>query len=292
MSRPVRAGTLLLGIVGLLVVVAMAARGSHPTTGGHVSSRPVPNTVQDSLVTLLAITYVLVLAGIVIGFFRYRHRWREKPSNWLANFLLVTVLMLLATAIGYYGMTHSHLRHKIAKAQTQQGGQGKGTSGARLRPRPVPTREAKFQWPLALGVGGLLMLGGILIYVRGRRFTRSSPTEDESLEAAIAAAVETTIDDLRNERDARRAVIAAYAQMERALGSHGLRRKPAEAPFEYLGRILRGLNVRDSAVRTLTDLFEYAKFSPHQIDDPMKEDAIAALLAIRDDLQQQEVLAA
>jgi len=291
MSRPVRAGTLLLGIVGLLVVVAIAARGNHPTTGGHVSSRPVPNTVQDSLVTLLAITYVLVIAAIVIGFFRYRHRWREKPSNWLTNFLLVTVLMLIATAIGYYGMTHSYLRHKVANAQTHQSGQGNATSGARLRPPPVPTREAKFQWPLALGVGGLLILGGILIYVRGRRL-HAPPEEDESLEAAIAAAVETTIEDLRNERDARRAVIAAYAQMERALGSHGLRRNPAEAPVEYLGRILRGLNVRDSAVRTLTDLFEYAKFSPHEIDDPMKEDAIAALLAIRDDLQRQEALAA
>ena len=291
MNRPVRAGTLLLGIVGLLIVVAMAARGSHPTTGGHVSSKPVPNTVQDSLVTLLAIAYILVLAAIVIGFFRYRHRWREKPSNWLANFLLVTVLMLLATAIGYYGMTHSNLRHRVAKAQSQQNSQGSGASRRRLLPRPVPTREAKFQWPLALGVGGLLMLGGILIYVRGRRLHAPSD-EDESLEAAIAAAVETTIDDLRNERDARRAVIAAYAQMERALGSHGLRRNPAEAPFEYLGRILRGLNVRDSAVRTLTDLFEYAKFSQHEIDDPMKEDAIGALLAIRDDLQRQEALAA
>src|SRR5205823_12136394 len=134
----------------------------------------------------LSITYVFVVAAIVIGFFRYRHRWREKPSNWLANLLLVTVLMLVATAIGYYGMTHSNLRHRIAKAQTQQGGQGSGTSGARLRPRPVPVREAQFQWQLALGVGGLLILGGVLIYVRGRR-SPVRPQEDESLEAAIAA---------------------------------------------------------------------------------------------------------
>ena len=87
-------------------------------------------------------------------------------------------------------------------------------------------------------------------------------------------------------------MIAAYAQMERTLGAHGLRRNPADAPAEYLARILRGLHVRDSAVRTLTDLFEYAKFSPHEIDDAMKEKAIGALLAIRDDLQRQELLAA
>src|SRR2546423_845596 len=101
------------------------------------------------------------------------------------------------------------------------------------------------------------------MYGRGRR--PALPVGDGSLEAELAAAVETTIGDLRNERDARRAVIAAYAQMERTLAAHGCRRNAAEAPFEYLGRILRGLDVRDSGVRTLTDLFEYAKFSPHEI---------------------------
>ena len=289
MKRTVRAGGLALGIVGLLVLVAMAARNGHPSTGGRVSSRPVPNTVQDSFVTLLAIAYVIVLAAIVIGFFRYRHRWKEKRSNWLSNFLLVTLLMLVATAIGYYGMTHSNLRHRITQAQTQQAeAQRKG--GARLRPRPLPAREAQFQWPVALGVAGLLLLGGVLIYVRRRGIT--APLAAESLEAELAATVETTIEDLRNERDARRAVIAAYAQMERTLAAHGLRRNASEAPFEYFGRVLRGFDVRDSAVRTLTALFEYAKFSPHEIDAAMKEEAIVALLAIRDDLQRQEELAA
>jgi Domain of unknown function (DUF4129) len=268
----------------------MAARNGHPSTGGRVSSRPVPNSVQDSFVTLLAIAYVIVLGAIVFGFFRYRHRWQEKPSNWLANFLLVTVLMLVATAIGYYGMTHSSLRHRIAHAEAQRAGRGSGTSGSRLGPRPIPGREAHFQWPLALGVGGLLLLGGVLMYGRGRR--PALPVGDGSMEAELAAAVETTIDDLRNERDARRAVIAAYAQMESTLAARGFRRNAAEAPFEYLARILRGLDVRDSAVRTLTDLFEYAKFSPHEIDAAMKEEAIGALLAIRDDLQRQEELAA
>jgi hypothetical protein len=38
-------------------------------------------------------------------------------------------------------------------------------------------------------------------------------------------------------------------------------------------------------VRDLTDLFERAKFSTHEIDEPMKERAIAALISVRDDLQ-------
>ncbi len=113
-----------------------------------------------------------------------------------------------------------------------------------------------------------------------------------SLEEDIVATLETTIEDLRGERDPRRAVIAAYAQMERTLARHGYSRARSEAPFEYLARILRDLDVRDEAVRMLTGLFEYAKFSPHEIDGAMKEDAIDALLAIRDDLRREEALAA
>ena len=285
-----RAGALALGIVGLLVLVAMAARGSHPTIDGQVTSRPVPNAVQDSLITLLAIAYVVVIVAIVVGFFRYRDRWQDPHSRWLANFVLVLVLMGIATEVGYYGLTHSHLRHRVADAQAQQA-RGAAHSAARLRPRPVPARTAKFEWPLALGVVGLLLLGGALVYVRGRRPSPRSAGGD-TLEDALAAAVETTIDDLRSERDPRRAVIAAYAQMERTLAAHGLRRSPAEAPLEYLARVLHGLDVRESAVSTLTALFEYAKFSPHEIDAAMKDDAIGALLATRADLQRREELAA
>ena len=87
-------------------------------------------------------------------------------------------------------------------------------------------------------------------------------------------------------------LIAAYAQMERTLARHGLRRSPAEAPLEYLARVLRRLEVREGAVRTLTALFEYAKFSPHEIDAAMKDDAIGALVAMREDLERREELAA
>jgi hypothetical protein len=136
-----------------------------------------------------------------------------------------------------------------------------------------------------------VLLGGVWMYVRSRR--RLVPLLYENgLEADIVSAIETSIDDLRSERDARRAVIAAYAAMERTLARHGLARHRSEAPVEYLGKILRGLRVRESAVVTLTRLFEYAKFSRHPIDDEMKEEAIDALIAIRDDLQSQETVAA
>jgi hypothetical protein len=80
-------------------------------------------------------------------------------------------------------------------------------------------------------------------------------------------------------------VIAAYARMEGVLARHGLRRRPSETPLEYLRRVLLELTARADAVARLTNLFEQAKFSRHDIDATMKRDAIGALREIRDDLR-------
>jgi hypothetical protein len=290
-TRLVKVGGLALGLVGLLLLVAIAARGGHPSTTGRIATRAVPNTLQDSLVTFIAITYVAVIVAIVIAVVRYRSNWQDPKSNWLTNFALVTVLMLIATGIGYYAMTHTNLRQQAQKTERAQTGRGNTNRVRRLKPTPVPVREANFQWPLVFGIGGLVLLAGVWIYIRNRR-SFVPDRDDQSLEADMVSAIETTIDDLRSERDPRKAVIAAYAQMERTLTAHGLPRGQAEAPREYLTRILRGLAVRETAVHTLTELFEYAKFSRHEIDATMKESAIDALLAVREDLQRDEALAA
>jgi hypothetical protein len=290
MERTLKAAALAAGLVLLLAIVAMAARGGHPGTSGHVAAKPVPNTVQDYFVTLLALIYVVMIVAIVIAFFRYKDRWSDPGSNWLKNFVLVLILMGIATAIGYYAITHGHLRQQAKRVEQAQARSGNTQQKIRHLPA-TPARTAHFEWPLVLGIGGLVLLGGVWMYVRSRR--RLAPLfEERGLEADMVAAIETTIDDLRSEKDARRAVIGAYALMERTLARHGLARHRSEAPLEYLANILRGLHVRESAVVTLTRLFEFAKFSGHDVDAVMKEEAIEALVAIRDDLQREEARAA
>jgi len=80
-------------------------------------------------------------------------------------------------------------------------------------------------------------------------------------------------------------VIKAYARVEAILAAYGLPRDPAETPYEFLARSLTRLDASRSAVSRLTDLFERAKFSLHEIDPAMREDAIDALTAVRDELR-------
>ena len=145
-------------------------------------------------------------------------------------------------------------------------------------------QEPEFHWPVMLGTAALAIAGIALVLLHERRNRREGARE-RALAEQLADLLDDTLDDLRDEPDARRAVIAAYARMERALGLHGLPAHEADAPFEYLARVLSDLQVSEPAIRTLTELYAVAKFSDHRIDAEMKEQAIEALESIRDDLR-------
>jgi hypothetical protein len=102
----------------------------------------------------------------------------------------------------------------------------------------------------------------------------------------VGEALDLAIDELRAERDPRRAIIAAYARMERLFGAHGLPRRAFEAPFEYLRRVLGELRASPGSIFELTALFERAKFSRHELGPELKDEAIDALVAIRDELRE------
>ena len=66
-------------------------------------------------------------------------------------------------------------------------------------------------------------------------------------------------------------------------------RHPAEAPLEYVERALLSLDTSAGAVRRLTDLFEWARFSHHDPEPSMRDDAVDALVAVRDELRTSEL---
>ena len=107
----------------------------------------------------------------------------------------------------------------------------------------------------------------------------------EELAEQLAVVLDETLDDLRAEPDPRRAIIAAYARLERVLAANGVPRRAAETSDEYLPRVLHDLALDSGAVERLTALFTRAKFSQHEVDTAMKEEAIDALEQVRDELR-------
>lgn len=132
----------------------------------------------------------------------------------------------------------------------------------------------------AIAVAALIaaVVVGVVLAVLARRRTVEEPADEEEV---VLQAVDESLDDLRRERDVRRAIIACYARMERALERAGSERRPAEAPFEYLVRILERITANGPAARVLTELFERAKFSVEPMGEREKERAIGALELLR-----------
>ena len=130
---------------------------------------------------------------------------------------------------------------------------------------------------LILGLGAAM---GLLALRRRREWLPKVPVT-----VALTAVLDETLDDLHDEQDPRKAVIRAYARMERTMAAGGVPRREAEAPLEYLARMLDVIHASAHSARRLTKLFERARFSPHEIDGRMKEDAIEALSGLRAELE-------
>ncbi len=283
--RAATAALVAAALLGLLVVIALGARGGHPSTHGRVAQRDVPGRVSNDLLTVFIVVYALGCVALVAALIAAKGKWLPTRRNWLRDYFIVLVALCVVTCVGLR-LAHSRaLRQARERAEKQRLARADGRSG--FKPKGVTSGGAHVDWTLASGIIGLLIVGGAIYYVRSRRpLPDRAELEDDAVAIELSAALSDAIDDLENEADARLAVIAAYARMEGALARGGVARRPAEAPFEYLSRILGDLNVRRAAARELTELFERAKFSVHPIDADMKRRAISAFVAVRDDLRQ------
>lgn len=273
----------------LLAVVAVASR-AHRLGGGVGHAHGVPPGLFNYAFTLLLLGMVATCVLVAWLYLDGRHYKQRKPSNARQVRKLVTTIAVFAAMFAFFGggkHTFSWLHIHRPHLNDVRGGKrlhGKNTKDAQ------PAGAPQFRWAVA-GVL-VLLVGGMLAASVASNRRRHGRTREQILAEALAEVVADTLDDLRAERDPRRAIIAAYARMERVLAAHDVERHPAETPFEYLERVLLDLRLAPNPVRTLTDLFERAKFSRQELDTRAKESAITALETIRDELATPPVVAA
>jgi Domain of unknown function (DUF4129) len=285
LPRALKASLAGLAVVGLLALVALGARGAHPGAHYQPHQRRVPAQVSNDLLTAMVLVYGIAVIVLIAVFITFRQKWIEPQSRWLRNLIMTLLLCGLLSFIGYRVLHHGgRLRflhsHQHAATTPRQG----AVTHGRLHQLPAGKGYAHFDWRFAALLGGLALLTAAFFVIRGRR-DGAEPVAETAIEDELRTAVSDSIDDLRRESDPRRAVIAAYARMEGVLRRHGRARRVAEAPYEYLERVLAELRIRPAAVEDLTELFERAKFSVHRIDGGMKTRAIDALVAVREDLR-------
>jgi hypothetical protein len=128
----------------------------------------------------------------------------------------------------------------------------------------------------------VLLLAAIAISIwwstRQRRPALLPEIPDDGVSAEeLREAVESGRAALAALDDARAAIIACYAAMERSLAERGAARGVADTPDEVLARaVARGV-VRGDAAPRLTALFYEARFSTHPVSVGQRDVALAAL---------------
>jgi Domain of unknown function (DUF4129) len=269
-------------VLGLVGVVAIASTGSTPS--GTRDARAPAETLLDSFFTLMLLLMVFSAILVVYGLTQRKAIAAEmaKGRYRRLGFIGFTVFMLIFTLVVYFRLRDWNTLETVEEIGEQGFPRGVPGSPEQQGGRET-TYEAEFSWIPVLVIAAVIGLSVAVWYVTGRRQEQRS--DENAVAEAVALVLDDTLDDLRAEKDARRAVIAAYARLERVLAVHGLGRAPAEAPHEYLSRILPRLELERGSVRRLTELFTRAKFSPHEVDAGMKEDAIEALTTVRDELR-------
>jgi hypothetical protein len=146
---------------------------------------------------------------------------------------------------------------------------------------PAPSAPFFVTWTfalLALGAGTAALVFA-LWFTSGERLARWWAPEDdeEPPPRPLAVAVDESLEDLRTEPDARRAIIRCYARFEHAAAVSGLARMPWQTPMEFMREALSRLPAPRGAVRALTALFEVARFSDRGLGTVERDRAVDAL---------------
>ena len=291
-GRPSRARAALAGAAAAvaLVAVALASRA-----GSHAPSRPPGFSVLSSAASSSATVVALVVlpiaaigglvALVVLQVFARRRKedlvaagLHHRPSR------IARVAALVTTGVIVY-LVHRGIVHlpgiSLARLTAHFGSGGHSPGSDHGRRAAAGTSISTGQWIAATVCWLLLGVAGVAGWRRLRKrpvatavVTAEPPVEPAPLFGSIA--------DVRAEPDPTRAVIGAYALMERLLRARGAGRHTAEAPIEYLGRVGRELPVTAPPAGRLTRLFLRARFAGTGVGPRAKAEALTALEQLED----------
>jgi hypothetical protein len=272
----------LIGVVAvLLAVVAWAVTGVR-TGGAGGSARTMSPGVSGTLNAVVAAAWGAVVVVLIVMTRRLRRQLDKDaegleprpPKPWWVTMVawLIVAAVFLIPLLFRNGQDREP--QPIATPATAPGSDP--TNGT------VDDRRRPSSWVIVGFVAGAAAAGAALAFAARRpaRIERDGEPLPE-LRRHVVGVVDDSIRDIERDPDPRRAIIRAYARMEAVLARGGMPRRPSDTPLEYIDGALRTLAIPTDPARSLTDLFEIARFSDRPVDISMKRRAIDCLLDIR-----------
>jgi hypothetical protein len=272
-------------LAGLLLIVAAGVGGDAHAGRSRQASPLAVRVLVDVGLAAVAVTALLIAGGLASALWSRRKKepppeqrvYQAPPVPWALRVALLVFFLLLAAGVVavFRGASSDERTSRPAPPAT-------GALPLQDERPSTGERSIGADAPVVAAVTVLGLTAAVLVTRRPRRRRWAAPqaTPVEPRPTAPAPAGEFGVEDLLAEHDARRAVVAAYARMERVLAAAGVARHPSDAPFEYLARVRRAIAPVGPPAARLTELFERAKFSAAGVDRAMQAEAVAALRAV------------
>lgn len=164
------------------------------------------------------------------------------------------------------------------------------TSTAEPQPSVNPFTGIFFQITLVLL--GLLVLAIVAVVVQALLRRRphlvstpepSFPVPEVPKELLRSAGTRMSLLETGSPRNA---IVAAWLDLEESARATGLPRHPSETSTEYTERVVGTWPVDPEQLATLAALYREARFSRHELGEPARTRAVAALRVLHADLQR------
>ena len=120
----------------------------------------------------------------------------------------------------------------------------------------------------------------ILVIWKTYRVEKETPTIKKSVKEYL----EEAIYQVKIGKDVRGAILSAYLEMEKLMRSQGVEDKKYYTPREFQDFAVEQLRISPKPVNTLTELFEVARYSMHQMAEEDRDKALQALEEIRNEV--------
>jgi len=287
-NRSVGAALAALALTGLIAVTGMVARAPLSSSSA-IDARSAGAPVAALFMLTMGAGIVALTALVVVIWPGRRRRGDDDPElvpeepqiHWISTLLAI----LLPFALGATLVASAVLGLRTANRAAAPGSNPQlARSTMPTPPRATGNGFTVPSWVpwTALVIVALTIAAGAWLLLRRRRETMAPAPSDRTATSAAVQAAMTALDTVD---DPRQAVIAAYVAMQQSLAATGIARSPAEAPREYLQRVLVASSATEREARTLTGLFEEARFSTHPVSERVRELALSALSSLRAHLQ-------
>jgi hypothetical protein len=267
------------------------AVGSRATLGA--TSRPEADRIRLPAGAAAVPGTLAVLAGLglfaaVVRPVRRRRRdpeqpdWVDEPppTTWTEKVALLLGLVVFVVAVTAAAWLAVRDQGSAPAAPSP-------ATGSPAAPAPPSTNPGSWHpslgnpqptsWPWLLAGVALLTVGAGLMALWAVRRPASSTVAHRPPADQLVELLDASTGEVLAATTPRQAILAAYARMEHALSPRGVGRQRHETALEYLDRLLACQELEPAPLQCLTDLFELAKFSNHQVTETMRDDAVAAL---------------